>query len=55
MPKKTKDDRTIKLAKAVVTAFWKGEVGRDPDAFYDRIVYLNNELVNRHAYEPPEG
>jgi len=53
--KVTKKDHTIELAKAVVTAFWEGEPGRDWDAFYDRMVYLNNELAEHHGYEsPPE-
>lgn len=51
---KPQKDRTIELAKALVTSFWLGESGRDPDAFYDRIVYLNNELVEHHGYRPPE-
>lgn len=55
MSKRTHEDKTIELAKSVVMAFWNGEAGRDFDAFYDRIVYLNNELVEHHGYVPPES
>ena len=48
------DDDTIELAKQVVTSFWNGDPGRDPDAFYDLIVRLNNVLVERHDYIPPD-
>lgn len=44
---KKKDKENVEeLACEVVKAFWEGEPSKDEDAFYDRIVALNNKLVS---------
>lgn len=44
--KKDKEESVEELACEVVKAFWANEHNDDEDAFYDKIVHLNNKLAS---------